>query len=467
MPTVNFQAPTEYSTEAEQIARQRKYAELMQQQAVQPIGGTEMAGGWAIRRSPLEGLAKMVQAFGAYKGQQDADEKAKALGERYTREGNAALAKGLEAYTGTTKQLAPDPQEAQQSADQGTPEVAPATVQDRPPNPAAAMAAWQAHPMTQPNAAAVFAHLLKQNDPYTLAEGAKRMGPNGTVMADNPKPVPGFSLTPGGTRFDGKGNVVAAMPNKDELERAIEAAGIDPKSPEAQALFASRATKIATHAPPTKVSVSQTVSTEKKYGEKFATEIAQADSSMRDSAIKAPALAERANSIKQLLADGNVITGTAADFRLGMTKALALAGFKNADGTAVNTETLATGLAQNTLDAIKASGLGSGNGFSNADRDFLEKAVGGKINLERGTIDRLANLAHKAAEQTALRWSTRVKEIPASALEGTGIKSDPVTVPALFGAAAPGAGAQAPTAIGPGGQKLILRNNQWVPFDGR
>ena len=174
------------------------------------------------------------------------------------------------------------------------------------------------------------------------------------------------------------------------------------------------------------------VSTEKKYGEKFAEQIAKGDSDLRESAYKAPALAERANQIKEILSGGNVATGFGADFKLGFGKAAASAGFKGAEDYAANTEVLASGLAQNTLDAIKASGLGSGTGFSNADRDFLEKAVGGKITLEAKSIDRLADLAHRAASKSSERWNKRVREIPREAIYGTGISTDPVSVPDLF-----------------------------------
>lgn len=183
------------------------------------------------------------------------------------------------------------------------------------------------------------------------------------------------------------------------------------------------------------------VSTEKKYGEQFAGKIASADSDMRDAAIKAPDLAQRANQMKQVLASGKVITGTGADARLAIGKALNLAGASDAE-TIANTEALSVDMARNTLDAIKQSGLGSGTGFSNADRDFLEKAAGGKISLESATIDRLSTLAHRAAQKSAERWNTRVKDIPQDALQGTGIKTDPVQVPGLY--QAPG-GTAAPT----------------------
>lgn len=179
-----------------------------------------------------------------------------------------------------------------------------------------------------------------------------------------------------------------------------------------------------------KVNVSQT--TGRKYGDQLAGLVAKSDIDLRESAIKSPDLAERSNMVRQLLSSGKVITGTGADFRLAFGKAASLVGLKAADDPVANTETLATSLAQNTLDAIKASGLGSGNGFSNADRDFLEKAVGGKITLEKETLNKLSQLAHRAAEKTAERWNQRSSQIPRDAVQGTGIDISPIKVPKLF-----------------------------------
>lgn len=218
-----------------------------------------------------------------------------------------------------------------------------------------------------------------------------------------------------------------------EAIRTLKAAGLVEGTPEWDTAMKDLVEKTTKHAPaPTAIA---TASTEKGYGAHFAGKIADQDASMLDAARKAPELAERANRVKQVLASGKVITGTGADVRLQIGKALNLAGASDAEVVA-NTEILATDLARNTLDAIKGSGLGSGSGFSNADRDFLEKAVGGKITLEPQTLSRLADLSHRAAALSAESWNKRVKDIPDSALQGTGIKRDAISVQPLHGAKA-------------------------------
>ena len=71
-----------YSAEQADIERRRAYAQALQAQGAQPLGPTEMVGGWAVKRSPLEGLAKMLQAYGGRRGQEDASEAQKALAAR-------------------------------------------------------------------------------------------------------------------------------------------------------------------------------------------------------------------------------------------------------------------------------------------------------------------------------------------------------------------------------------------------
>ena len=182
------------------------------------------------------------------------------------------------------------------------------------------------------------------------------------------------------------------------------------------------------HAPRTTVNVPVNVSNEKAYGGKFAGLIADADAAKLSAAGNAPAAAANADRITDLIATGKVITGTGANARLQIAKALNLAGGTDVEKIR-NTEVLISSLAETTMGAIKSSNLGAGQGFTNADRDFLEKAKAGQITYDAGSLARLASLSRKAAEKSAETWNTRVKQIPKSALEGTGISTERVVVP--------------------------------------
>jgi hypothetical protein len=171
------------------------------------------------------------------------------------------------------------------------------------------------------------------------------------------------------------------------------------------------------------------VSTEKKYGERFGGLIADQDAAKLAAAEKAPEAAATADRVMDLISTGKVITGTGANARLQIAKALNLAGGTDSEKIK-NTEVLVSSLAETTLGAIKSSNLGAGQGFTNADRDFLEKAKAGQLSYDAKSLSELARLSRLAAEKSAESWNKRVQQIPAAALEGTGITTEPIVVPA-------------------------------------
>lgn len=171
----------------------------------------------------------------------------------------------------------------------------------------------------------------------------------------------------------------------------------------------------------------------KKYGERFGTLAAENDMKLMTTAQSAPELAATADRITDLLATGKVITGTGANARLQIAKALNLAG-GNDDESIRNTEVLVSQLAATTLESIKSSGLGSGQGFTDKDREFLEKARAGQITYNASSLGELARLSRMTAEKSADTWNSRAKKIPPEALEGTGLSADPINVPKRGGA---------------------------------
>lgn len=175
------------------------------------------------------------------------------------------------------------------------------------------------------------------------------------------------------------------------------------------------------------------ISTEKKYGEAFAGKLAESDIGIREAALKAPELANTANRILDLTSQGKIFTGSAANVKLEIAKALNMAGLTDSE-KAANTEALISDMGASTLAAIKTSGLGSGQGFTNKDLEFLQNVAGGRITLEKESIKRIADLQHKVAEAAAQKWNARIKQIPASTLEGTGLTAESVQVPKKFSA---------------------------------
>ena len=210
-------------------------------------------------------------------------------------------------------------------------------------------------------------------------------------------------------------------------------------------------------------SVQVNVGNEKRYGEQFASKVAEGDVVLRAAAQEAPVAAENANRILQTLATGKAIVGAGADIKLGIAKLLNIAGADNAEIIS-NTEGMVTSMAQNTLNAIKTSGLGTGQGFTDKDLKFLEAAKSGNINFQPDTIRRLAELSHKAAEATADKWNSRAREIPASAIQGTGVSLEPVRVPKRASSVTEGV---RPSGVGANWTLLVDANGSkaWVSPD--
>jgi hypothetical protein len=180
-----------------------------------------------------------------------------------------------------------------------------------------------------------------------------------------------------------------------------------------------------------RVNVPVSVSTEKKFGEKFAGNIADKDVALLDAAERAPEAANTANRVLSLLASGQVITGAGANIKLQLAKWLRVAGGSENE-TIANTEILLSSLADTTLGSIKSSGLGAGQGFTNSDRDFLERAKAGQITYDAASLKRLAELSHRAAQATTDKWNKRSKAIPKSAIEGTGISTEDIRVSPIY-----------------------------------
>jgi hypothetical protein len=186
MPNVSFQAPTDYGAEAEAIARQRKYAELMQQQSQEPLQG-QMAGQFYVAPSWTQGAAKLAQALSSKHQMNRADANQKALAERLRAQGMSDVSAFTEAMQGTPARPAnSDVTQSAKSMDSFDPTPAVDAVPgDR--KRALAIALQSQNPTVAGAGQQMLAQLLKQDDPYSLREGEKRFGPNGQVIASNDK----------------------------------------------------------------------------------------------------------------------------------------------------------------------------------------------------------------------------------------------------------------------------------------
>lgn len=170
MATTSFTTPNDYSVEQGQIERRRALSQALQQQSMQDIP-QQTAGGWTVRNSPLQGAARIAQAYAAKKNQEKADTQQQQLVGRVQGDYQRMLSQGLSQLSGTSgRTIQPDPQEAQQSADQGTPQVGPVTQAAQAPDPMAALGTFGSHPMGQQFAPLAMKQIQDQQRQQTLAK---------------------------------------------------------------------------------------------------------------------------------------------------------------------------------------------------------------------------------------------------------------------------------------------------------
>ena len=202
------------------------------------------------------------------------------------------------------------------------------------------------------------------------------------------------------------------------------------KDPSERQQLQNRLTYLSTHQPGTSLTV-KLPAIEGEYGKKFGGLAAESDDKLLGAARSAPKIAENANETLRLL-ELPTITGSGADIRLALAKAYNLLGDTDQQSI-VNTENLIKSTGTATLAAIKNSGLGTGQGFTDKDLKFLERVTGGSIALEPQTLKDFARIQHEAAVKIAAMWEARKKNIPKSALEGTGIDKESISIEPIRG----------------------------------
>lgn len=188
-----YAAPTDYDAESKDIERRRKYAEALQAQSMQPLE-TQMAGGWAIPISPTQGLAKALQAYKAKEGMDKAKADQLALTQR--------VRSDFSNWAGQMPQATEAPMKGSDS-DMMQFNI-PAQMESRAPTKQqmlswALQGASSGNPLAAQLASPIMVQALKQEDAYTLPEGAQRRGPDGKIIAENPKdfrPQPAAPVKP-------------------------------------------------------------------------------------------------------------------------------------------------------------------------------------------------------------------------------------------------------------------------------
>jgi hypothetical protein len=173
----------------------------------------------------------------------------------------------------------------------------------------------------------------------------------------------------------------------------------------------------------TNVSLSATA--DKSYGAELGGLVAKSDIALRDSANSAPEIINNVQQTRSLLDSGKVFTGTGANAKLNVLalgQALGVTGANDNDVIS-KTQQLQQQRSKAVLSQIKASGLGTGQGFTDKDLNFLERASAGTITLSADTIREQLNIEEKLAKASVNKWNARVKTLPAQLTTSMGLST--------------------------------------------
>ena len=169
--------------------------------------------------------------------------------------------------------------------------------------------------------------------------------------------------------------------------------------------------------------------TEKTFAGGLAESQVKKFDTLQSAAEKAPDMLRTAAESKAILKSGKFFSGSPANVQLEMAKmadALGLGGADTKD-KAFNTQTLITNAAGSTLDSIAGSNLGTGQGFTNNDLKFLERARSFTIDMTDANIKRVVDLQERAARESVKRYNERLRTLPQQSIQQMGLT--PITLP--------------------------------------
>lgn len=377
-----FRAPTAYEEEMMRAQRQQQLAEMLRQQAFTPDEEPYTFQGFRATPSPANAIARVLSAYTSKK-----------LGEKAEEAEGKARQADLEAFETLRRDLGPqtrtvapdmfgDPMEMGSKYTPPVTETVMPTYQQREEILSRALAGGT--PMAQR-----YAQLMLSRQPQVGIDA---------IMEASPESRLKYQET--GDPF-----VLAKPPKAPNLPSSYEEYLIASKDP--------NYSRFITENKGNKTIVLPGERTTNVLADEFAKGIAAQDLETIKAGEAALGQIEVANNVRDLLRQ-NPITGTGADARLALEKALASAGFIAGDRASV-TENLSANLAKATLSLVKTSGLGSGQGFTDTDRAFLEKAAAGKIEMSNANLRYLADLNDKAARANITRSNAvraRYRELP-------------------------------------------------------
>ena len=409
-----FKPPSPYEQERRRAEQQRRYAELLQQQALAEEEPFTYQGIRAMP-SPLTALTKMLQAYGSKKALEKAEE-----AEQKAAEADIAGVSELQRSLGPQTQVVEpdmfaDPMEM---ASKYTP-----------PRTETTMPSFQQRESLLTNALASgtpssqrLAQLMLSRQPQMTMDALMSASPESRRKYQETGDPSVLELAPKA------GNLPSEVETYQYYVADQQRLNKPVKSFEDWRLTKPPSTSITNVLPGEKTTAAYTTALSGKLADQDAADLALGEQSL-------PQI-DASFRVRDLLKQ-NPITGTGANARLALERALATAGFSKGQKASV-TENLAAELGKVTLAAIPTSGLGSGQGFTGSDREFLEKAAAGTLELTNANLQYLAELNEKVARaniQRSNRTRSRLRQIPE--FSGLGDRFPDIVAPPAYGSQLP------------------------------
>lgn len=414
MAAIKNVSMTDFGTEQSAIERQRKLAELLQQQSMTPDQGQTVSG-WYVAPTKAQGVAKIAQALAAaYRGSQ-LDQQQSDLNSRQ----NKALSEGLQSYQQT---LQGTPAQQRQIVDD---EYGPQTINE---------------PAVPGDRRAALAKLLESNHPMLQQMGAQ-------MMMKEPEKVNAFGkIDPKDYTQESIGKFAASQNFADLVpvrkREFVNGMAVDafntpigtvvPKesNPYADLVVPGPGGQIMPNTPlinakkdiakSGKTDVNLAVNTEKSFLNQVGEGVGK---NIIDAQQKAQGAANTINTVNQIrdaIGSGKVIVGPGADARVFLEQVGQQIGVAGKDATErlTNTRQAIQGLAQLELEgAQQMKGQGQ---ITEGERDIVRRAASGEIgkltvpemNVLLNTLDKTARNKIDQNKQNVDRLRTNKNAAP-------------------------------------------------------
>lgn len=400
--------PPDMAVQQQQLDRQKLMAEILRKQAMEPGGGTEMVSGWAVQKSPMEGLSKIAQALGGKYMDKQNDEKQAEL----TRASGKQLADTLAGY---------------QSDMQGRPAQSFQTggneMGDEPTTQNVAAIA--------PNKQAALARLLQSGNPMLQQLGMQQIlkgeeqskwsttphydqQGNAFILDDrgNKKPLDGvkardkIEVAPSGVAFNPFATTAGTVFNNPNNLMGI---GPDGQAVVNQPLVAVK--KEIGKAGATNVNVK----TDVKMGESLGAQVGPMMKASTEQATAAAKQVDAAQRVVKAIETDKSFTGPLANSRLKVAQISQMLGVGGKDEAEkiANTRAAIRGMAELTLEGRKQM-RGEGS-ITEGEGALAEKANSGNIeDLTGAEIKQLAKASERAARHNYAEHQRKLKVMEAN-----------------------------------------------------